>query len=146
MSAKQAINDKLQGSVATYLRCGGIVNKQIKKGLLLSQWVKTFSKSVNIWQRYRQERDCLMRFARLANALLKDGRMNRRFCIQKGGSQEHISLITIMFCFLWICIHCPSLTQIVHKLLASFWYVCLLRLDFSTVVLCEEYSQYYFPF
>jgi len=35
-SAKQAINDKLQGSVATYLRCGGVVNKQITKGLLLS--------------------------------------------------------------------------------------------------------------
>jgi len=34
MSAKQAINDKLQGSVATYfLFCGGIVNNQIKKGL-----------------------------------------------------------------------------------------------------------------
>jgi len=33
MSAKQAINDKLQGSVATYLRCGGVVNNQIKKGL-----------------------------------------------------------------------------------------------------------------
>jgi len=33
MSAKQAINDKLQGSVATYLRCGGVVNK---KGLLLN--------------------------------------------------------------------------------------------------------------
>jgi len=26
MSAKQAINDKLQGSVATYLRCGGVIN------------------------------------------------------------------------------------------------------------------------
>jgi len=36
MSAKQAINDKLQGSVATYLRCGVVVNNQIKKGLLLS--------------------------------------------------------------------------------------------------------------
>jgi len=36
MSAKQAINDKLQGSVATYLRCGGVVTNQIKKGLLLS--------------------------------------------------------------------------------------------------------------
>jgi len=37
-SAKQAINDKLQGSVATYLRFGEvvIVNNQIKKGLLLS--------------------------------------------------------------------------------------------------------------
>ena len=40
MSAKQAINGKLQGSVATYLRSGGVVNNQIKKGLLLSLWVK----------------------------------------------------------------------------------------------------------
>jgi len=31
MSAKQAINDKLQGSVATYLRCGGVVNNHIRK-------------------------------------------------------------------------------------------------------------------
>ena len=36
MSAKHAINDKLPGSVATYFRCSGIVNNQIKKGLLLS--------------------------------------------------------------------------------------------------------------
>ena len=34
--AKQSTNDKLQGSVATYSRCGGVVNNQIKKGLLLS--------------------------------------------------------------------------------------------------------------
>ena len=40
MSAKQAINDNIQCSVATYFRCGGIVNSQIKKGLLLSQRVK----------------------------------------------------------------------------------------------------------
>ena len=46
MSAKQAINDKLQGSVATYLSCGGVVNKQIKKSLLLSLWVN-FLKSVS---------------------------------------------------------------------------------------------------
>jgi len=32
---KQAINDKLQGSVATYLRFGGIFSYQIKKGLYL---------------------------------------------------------------------------------------------------------------
>jgi len=36
LSAKQAINDKLQDSVATYLRCGRVVNNQIKTGLLLS--------------------------------------------------------------------------------------------------------------
>jgi len=33
LSAKRAINNKLQGSVATYLRCGGLVNNQIKKAL-----------------------------------------------------------------------------------------------------------------
>ena len=43
MSAKQAINDKVQGSVATYLRCGGVVNNQIMKGLLLSLLVIFFS-------------------------------------------------------------------------------------------------------
>jgi len=31
-AAKQAINYKLQGSVATYLRCDGVVNNQINKG------------------------------------------------------------------------------------------------------------------
>jgi len=35
-----------------------------------SPWVK--KKSVNIWQSYKQERDCLMHFAHLANTLLKD--------------------------------------------------------------------------
>jgi len=40
MSAKQAISDKLQGSVATYLRYGGVVSNQTKKGLLLSLWIK----------------------------------------------------------------------------------------------------------
>ena len=42
MSAKQATNDKLQGSVATYLKCDSGVNNQIMKGLLLSPRVKTF--------------------------------------------------------------------------------------------------------
>ena len=40
MSAEQGIHDKLQGSVAVYLRCGWVVNNQIKKGLLLSRCVK----------------------------------------------------------------------------------------------------------
>ena len=34
-------------------------------------------KSVNIWQSYKQERDCLMHFVRLANTLLKDGESAR---------------------------------------------------------------------
>ena len=41
MSSKQALNDKLQGNVAAYLRCGGVVNNQIKKGLLVSLRVPT---------------------------------------------------------------------------------------------------------
>jgi len=65
MSAKQAINDKLQGSVAAYLRCGGAVNNQLKKGLLMSPRVKKKLKSVNIWQSYKQKRDCLVHFLRL---------------------------------------------------------------------------------
>jgi len=44
MSAKQAINDKLQGSVATHLRCGRVVNKKINIGLLLSLKVKKMFK------------------------------------------------------------------------------------------------------
>ena len=70
MSAKQATNDKLQGSVATHLRCGGVVNNQIKNGLLLNLWVNFLT--ANIWQSYKQERGCLMHLARLANILLKD--------------------------------------------------------------------------
>jgi len=65
MSAKQAIIDKLQGSIATYLRCGGVVNNQVKTGLLLSLSRKKIFKSVNIWQSYKHERDCLVHFLRL---------------------------------------------------------------------------------
>jgi len=36
VSAKQTVNDKLQGSVAIYLRYGVVVSNQIKKDLLLS--------------------------------------------------------------------------------------------------------------
>jgi len=49
------INDKLQGTVVTYLRCGGVCHNLIKKGLLLSLPVKTSLKSVNIWHSYRQK-------------------------------------------------------------------------------------------
>ena len=42
MLAKQAINEKLQGSLATYLRCGGVVNNQIKKNIAESVSKKSF--------------------------------------------------------------------------------------------------------
>jgi len=63
MSAKHAINDKLQSSVATYLRCGGVVNNQIIFFRWVCQWI--FLKSVHISQSYKQERDCLVHFKRL---------------------------------------------------------------------------------
>ena len=31
MSARQAINDKLQGSVAAYLKCGGVVSSVLAR-------------------------------------------------------------------------------------------------------------------
>jgi len=46
------------------LRHCRVVNKQIKKGLLLSLSVNFF-KSVNMWQSYKQEHDCLVHFLRL---------------------------------------------------------------------------------
>ena len=39
---KQAIDDKLQGRTATYLRCGEIVNNEIEKGLLLKSVSENF--------------------------------------------------------------------------------------------------------
>ena len=45
LSAKQATDYKLQGSVAIRLRCGGVVNSQIKKRLLLSLRVKKINRS-----------------------------------------------------------------------------------------------------
>jgi len=77
MPAKQAIDDKLQGNVATYLRCGGVVNNQLKKGLLLRLSV-IFFKSVNIWQSYKHERDCLMHFLCQARRARCGGILNIR--------------------------------------------------------------------
>ena len=64
MSAKQANNDKLQGSVAAYLRYGGAAYNQTETGALLSLRVKKI-KSLNIWQHCVQKRDCLVHFLRL---------------------------------------------------------------------------------
>ena len=61
MSAKQALDDNLPGTVATYLMWGGVVNNQIKKGLLLSARVKRILKSVKIRQSYKQEHSCRLR-------------------------------------------------------------------------------------
>jgi len=57
MSPKQANYDKLQGSVATYLRCTGLLITKLRI-IAESEW--NFFQSVNIWQSYKQERDCLV--------------------------------------------------------------------------------------
>jgi len=43
MSAKQALDDKLQGSVVAYLRCGGVVNNQIVTLLDIHKFKKIHS-------------------------------------------------------------------------------------------------------
>jgi len=65
MSAKQCIQDKLQGSVAAHLICDGVVNNQIEKGYIAESESKKKLKSVNIWQSYKQDHGCLMHFLRL---------------------------------------------------------------------------------
>jgi len=57
-SAKQAINDKLQDSVATYLRCGGVVSNHVKKGLSLGVQVKIFFE-IDEYLAQLQARTCL---------------------------------------------------------------------------------------
>ena len=64
MSATQAIDNKLRGSVATYWRCDGVANNQIRRGLLLSLSVNFLCKSVSIWQSYKNKRVCLVHFLR----------------------------------------------------------------------------------
>ena len=44
-----------QGSVATYLTCGGIFKHEFVANLQMSQPVKEFWKSINIWGSYGQE-------------------------------------------------------------------------------------------
>jgi len=48
LQTNAVLNNKLQSTVVTYLRCGGIVNNEIKKGLFVFLPVKK-NKLVNIW-------------------------------------------------------------------------------------------------
>jgi len=74
MSAKQAINDKLQCSVASLhiSRLVGLLITKLRKVYCSESASEKILKSVNIWQSYKQDRDCLVHIARLANTLLKD--------------------------------------------------------------------------
>ena len=92
--ATQAITDKLQGSGAAYLRFGGVVNNRIKKGLLLSLKWKSF---LNIWQSYKQERGCVMHFARLANTYRKRFQMRFRSFAEIGEIESNMALARSLY-------------------------------------------------
>jgi len=47
---------------------------------------------VNIWQSYKQERGCLMRFARLANTLLKDEESARDNHVVAGNFTKYLPI------------------------------------------------------
>ena len=61
-----AINEKLQGSVATYFRFGEIVNYQIKKGLLLNLRVKKNFLIGEYLAKLQAKTWCLVQFFRLS--------------------------------------------------------------------------------
>ena len=86
---KPVINNKLQGTVVTYLRCGGIANnnnqianmpigltKLRKVYCWVYKWI--FFTSVNIWQSYKQEAGCLVHFVCLATILLHEAQLSPR--------------------------------------------------------------------
>ena len=66
---ENAINNKLQCSVATYLMCYGVANNQIKKGSLLSLSVEKL-KLPNIWQSYKQALGCLVHVLRVFSSVV----------------------------------------------------------------------------
>jgi len=69
----------------------------------------------------------------------------RRFCLQKGGNLEHISLITMMFCFNEFAFT----VQVKHKInsiqILGFILICLYftTSHFHTCVLCKELIHEY---
>ena len=67
-----------QGSVPIYLRCGGIVKYEFVANLPVSQPVKEFWKSVNIWGSYGQEFSVLF-FLRHSVHVTDQGKSNWRF-------------------------------------------------------------------
>jgi len=65
------INNKLQGSLATHLAYGGVVNNQIKNGFLLSLSVKKI-KIGEYLAKLPARGGCIVHFVRLATTPLKD--------------------------------------------------------------------------
>jgi len=53
---------------------------------------------VNIWQSYREERGCLMHFARLANTLLKDDESERHNHVFADNFAKYSPILTPSHC------------------------------------------------
>jgi len=53
---------------------------------------------VNIWQSYREERGCLMHFARLANTLLKDDESERDNHVFADNFAKYSPILTSSYC------------------------------------------------
>ena len=76
MSAKQAINDKLLGSLATYLTGLRLLTTILRKVYCwVCEWKKI--KSVNIRQSYMQERGCIVHFLCLFSSVLASAQSAR---------------------------------------------------------------------
>ena len=86
MSAKQAINDKLQDSVATYLRCGGCVNNQIKNAL-----VRLANTQLKDGESARSNHVVACNFVKYSTILIffTDILSNKPFLIWSGGAHKH---------------------------------------------------------
>jgi len=69
-----------------------IANNYIKEGLLLSVPAKKNSKSVNMWQSYKQEGGSLMHFVCQATTLLKDEEFTRY--LKYGEKQLSLTVVT----------------------------------------------------
>jgi len=50
-------------------------------------------KSVNIWQSYKQERECFTHFVRLANTLLKDAESARNNHVLAGNFAKYLPIL-----------------------------------------------------
>jgi len=83
------------------------------KGLLLSVKVELFFESENICQSYKQDRGCLMHFARLANTLLKDEGSARDNHVLAGNFAKYSPIKKFTFTF---AKYSPTLIFFAHRL------------------------------
>jgi len=123
---KQATNDKLPGSVATCLRCGGVVNNQIEKGLLPSLPLEKI-KVGQYLASYKEEGGCLVDFVHMATISLKVEESERH--------NPPLLPVTMPDFFLIKNIFLNNGQKLTY--FNNFWYVKILRkFDVNTLHIC----------